>query len=106
MTLLPREAIFMLARGLMPGLGEMLVAASSAPAVHNQYALSGNGQIGDGFSGLIVKGQRADRNLQNHVLTGVTRAVGAFAVTAAIGLEFAIVAVAQQRVVVQIGFQI
>src|SRR6266403_1773842 len=33
-------------------------------------------------------------------------AVGAFAVTAAIGFEFAIVAVAQQRVVVGIGFEV
>jgi len=63
------------------------------------------GEVSDG-SALIVKHQRADRNLQNHVLSGVAGAVGAFAVAAAIGLEFAIVAVAQQRVVVWIGFQV
>jgi hypothetical protein len=44
---------------------------------------------------LIVEHQRADGNLQDHVLAGMAGAVGAFAVAAAIGLEFAIVAVAE-----------
>ena len=57
------------------------------------------------FAGLFVKDQRADRNLQNHVRAGMPGAVGAFAVAPAIGLEFAIVAVAKQRVVVDVGFE-
>src|ERR1700687_4394202 len=96
----------MLARGLMPGLCEMLVAAAAAPSVHNQHALSGSGEIGDGFSGLIVIGQPSDGDLQNHVLAGVTRAVRAFAVAAAVGLELPVVTIAEQRVVVHIGFKI
>ncbi len=40
-------------------------------------------------------------NSQNHVRAGVPGTVGAFAVAAAIGFEFAIVAVAQQGVVVR-----
>src|SRR5712692_7241224 len=55
---------------------------------------------------MLVERQRADGNLQNHVLTGMPSAVRAFAVAATIGLEFTIVAVAKQCVVVRIGFEI
>jgi hypothetical protein len=59
MTLFPGKPILMLARGLMPGLCKMLVAAPAASSMNNQNALPGSGEIGDGFSGLIVKSQRA-----------------------------------------------
>jgi hypothetical protein len=45
-------------------------------------------------------------NLQDHVSAGMAGAVGAFAMAAAIGLEFAIVTVAEQCVVVNVGFEI
>ncbi len=59
MTLFPGKPILVLARGLMPGLREMLVAAPAAPSMNNQDALPGCREISDGFPGLIVKGQRA-----------------------------------------------
>src|SRR5260370_1181935 len=105
MALLAWERIFVLARSLMPGLGKVLIAASAAASVGDQYALAGSGEIGDDRA-VLVKRQRADGNLQDNVLTGMPGAVGTFAVTAAIGFELAIVAVAEQRIVVGIGFEI
>src|SRR6266849_328668 len=105
MALFARKSVFMFARGLMPGLGKVLIAASTAATVGDQYALAGAGEVGYGRA-LIVEDQRADGNLQDHVTTGMTGAVGAFAMAATIGLEFAIVTVAEQRVVVNVGFEI
>src|SRR4029077_1459813 len=50
MPLLAGKTIFMFARGLMPGLGEMLIAAAAAPTLRDQHALSRNGEISDGFA--------------------------------------------------------
>src|SRR5467141_804744 len=99
------KSVFMFARGLVPGLGKVLIAASTASTVGDQYALARGGEIGYGRA-LVVEHQRADGNLQDHVRAGMAGAVGAFAVAAAIGLEFAVVPVAEQRVVVWIGFKI
>jgi hypothetical protein len=55
---------------------------------------------------LLIVSERANGNLQSHIIAGVAGAVRAFAVAAAIGFEFAVVAVAQQRVVVGIGFEV
>ena len=101
MTFLARMALFMLARRLVPGLRKMLVAATAASAVRNQHALAGRSQVRHGLAGLLVESQRADGNLQNHVLAGMPGAVRAFAVPPAVRLEFAVVAVAQQGVVVR-----
>src|SRR5277367_4446108 len=90
----------------MPGLGEILVAASAASTLRDQNALAGSGQVGDGFAGFVVVGDGAEGNLQDHVSTGVAGAVRAFAVTPAVGFELAIVAVTQKRVVVGIRFEV
>src|SRR5438876_9517995 len=82
------------------------MGASTAPPMSDQYALARRGEISNRRAALIVKGKRADGHLQDHVLARMAGAVGAFAVASAIGLEFAIVAVAQQCVVVRVGFQI
>ena len=105
MPLLTGESVLVFARGLVPGLGKVLIAASAASAVRDKDALARGGKVGDGRA-LLVKHQRADGNLQDHVLAGMPGAVRAFAVAAAIGLEFAIVTVAKQSIVVWIGFQI
>src|SRR5258708_26453277 len=105
MALLAWKTIFMFARSLMPGLGEVLIAPPTAASVCDQHPLARGGEIGDGRA-LLVERQRADGNLQDHVLTVMPGAVGAFAVAAAIGLELAIVAVAEQGVVVGICFEI
>src|SRR6266852_5057317 len=106
MALFSGKSVFVFSRSLMPRLGKVLIAAPAAATVGDQYALASGGEIGDGRAALIVEHQRADGNLQDHVLTGMTGAIGTFAVAAAIGLEFAIVAVAEQRVVVDVGFEI
>ena len=106
MTLFAGMSIFVLARSLMPGLGKMLVAAPAASAMRDENALPGFGKVCEGFAGIPIKDQRADGNLQNHVFAGMARAVGAFAVAAAFGFEFAVVAIAQEGIVVRIGFNI
>src|SRR5579864_2667671 len=88
------ESIFVLARGLMPGFGKILIATSAASTLRDEHALARDGKIGDGLAGLCIVGQSANGNLEDHVFAGMAGAVGAFAVAAAIGLEFAIVAVA------------
>src|SRR5208337_5164742 len=94
------RTIFVFARRLMPRLGKILVPASAASPLRHKYALAGSGKIGNRCAGLVVKSNCAEGNLQDHVLAGVPGAVGALAVTAAVGFEFAVVAVAKQRVVV------
>src|SRR5260370_11785968 len=106
MALLAGKPFLVFAWGLMPRFGKVLIAAATASTVRDQYALARRGEIGDGRATLIVEHQCADGNLQDHVLTGMAGAIGAFAVAAAIGFEFAIVAVTEQRVVIRIGFEI
>src|SRR5260370_20428071 len=105
MALFAGKSVFMFARGLVPRFCEVLIAAPAAATVSDQYAASRAGKIGDGRA-LVVEHQRADGNLQDHVRAGMAGTVGAFAVAAAIGFEFTIVAGAEQGVVVRIGFQI
>src|SRR5262249_14744221 len=99
-------AVFVFPRSLMPGLSEMLIAATSASAMRNENALAGRGEIGERFVVLAVVDHRANGNLQNHAVAGMPREIRPSAVTAAVGLKFAIVAVAQKRVVVRIRFKI
>src|SRR4029077_12073525 len=75
MPLLAGKTIFMFARGLMPGLGKMLIAAAAAPALRDQHALSRNGEISNGFARLLVVGERADGNGQDHVSAGLAAAI-------------------------------
>src|SRR6267142_3719705 len=106
MALFAHVAVFVFARGLMPGLCEMLIAASAASAGSDEDALAGSGEVGERFLGSAVIDHRADRNLQNHVRAGMAGAIRTFAVAAAIGFEFAIVAVAEKRVVVWVRFEV
>src|SRR5580692_715283 len=106
MALVSRKAILMFARSLMPGLGKVLIATAAFTTLRNQHALSGYGQVGDGFASLFIVSERADGNEQIHVRPGMAAAIGTFAVPAAIGFEFAIVAVAKKSVVVGIRLEI
>src|SRR5260370_31653779 len=94
MALFAGKSVFVFSRSLMPGLGKVLIAAPAASTVSNQHALAGCGEIGDRRA-WIVEHECADGNLQDHVLTGMSGTVGAFAAAAAISLELAIVAAAQ-----------
>src|ERR1700740_664071 len=96
----------MFARRLMPRLGEVLIASAAISAVCDQNALARFGEVSDDLVRVLVVGDSADRDEQRHVVASLAGAVRAFAVAAAIGFEFAIVAVAQQGVVVGIGFEI
>jgi len=99
-------AVLVFAWRLMPGLREILIATASASAVRDQDALAGRGEVGDGFAGVFVVGDGAYRHEQSHVVAGVAGAIRPFPVAAAVGFEFAVVAIAQQRVVVWIGFKL
>jgi len=90
----------------MPGLSKMLIAAATFATLGNQHALPGHGQVSDSFARLFVVSERADRDEQVHVRAGMAAAVRTFAVAATIGFEFAIVAIAEKRVVVGVRLQI
>src|SRR5437588_12944413 len=106
MALFAGKSVLVFARGLVPRLGKVLIAASTASTVGNQDALARTGEIGDSRTALVVEHQCADGNFEDHILTGMARAVGTLSVPSPIGLEFAIVAVAQQGIVVGIGLEI
>ena len=106
MTLFAGLAVFMLARCLMPGFRKMLVATSAVTALRDQNTLAGFRQIGDEFVPLLFVRDRAHGNQQGHIVAGLAGAIGTFAVAAAVSLEFPVVTVAQQRVVVGIGFKV
>src|ERR1700676_4576208 len=78
MPLFSGETIFVFARSLMPGLGKMLIAASAASALRDQHALSGHGQVSDGFARLFVVSERTDGNEKVHVRAGMAAAVRTF----------------------------
>jgi hypothetical protein len=63
-------------------------------------------EVRDGLIRLRVIYHRAYRNEQHHVFAGLAAAIGAFAVTAAVGFELTVIAITQQRVVIYVGFQI
>jgi hypothetical protein len=104
MTFLAFLAVFVFAWSLVPGLGEMLIAAAPFAALRYENALAGLVEVGDGCAGLRVIDERADGDLQDRVRAGMAAAIRAFAVASAIAAKFAIVTVAQQRVVVRIRF--
>src|SRR5258705_5774596 len=96
----------MLARRLVPRLGKMLIAAAAVSSVRDQNALSRCGEVGNDLVRVLIVRDGTNRYQQRHIVASLACAVRAFAVTAAIGFEFAVVAVAQQRVVIGIGFEV
>src|SRR6266702_1320737 len=106
MPLFAGKTFFVFARSLVPGFGKVLIATPSTAPMRDEDTLAGSGEIGDGLAALVVEDERANGYLQDQVRAGVASAVGAFAVASALGFKFAIVAVAEQGIVVRIGFQI
>src|SRR5205807_546265 len=104
-TLFAGLALFGFARRLVPWLGEMLVPAAAPAPVRHSHTLSRLGQIGQPFAVVVVDNHGAGGNEQNHVRAGMSRAIRTFAMASTIGAEFAIKAIAQQRVVVLRRFQ-
>src|SRR5271168_3359853 len=92
----------------MPGPHKMriAVAATAVPALGGEIALARLRQIEKLLVGIQIEDNSADGNFEYHIVGGLAGAIRAFAVTAAHGFKFAIVTVAQQRVVMRIGFDI
>jgi hypothetical protein len=90
----------------MPGFREMLVASAAFATLGHQDTLARLFQIRQKLRVVAVEHKRTYGNLQDHVVAGDTGAIRTFPMTAAVGLELAIVAVAKQCVVVRIRFQI
>jgi hypothetical protein len=74
--------------------------------VRYKEPLARRGEVRDGLIRLRIEYHRAYRNEEHHVFARLPAAIGTFAVTAAVGFELAVVAITQQRVVVNVGFQI
>src|SRR5713101_9795052 len=74
-ALLAGLAFLGLPRGLVPGLGEVLVAAPAAPAQRHHAALARGGEVDELLAGLLVGDDRAHRDLQDQVGAGVPGAV-------------------------------
>ena len=89
----------MLARGLVRAGGEVLVAATSAAASGDDDGFIRVGKVVDEFAGLIVVKQCADRDFERGGFAGVSGAVGAEAVTAALRLMLGVEAEVDEGVV-------
>src|ERR1700674_326707 len=96
----------MLARSLVPRFGEMLIASATTAAVRDKNPLARRSQVRDGLIRFRIIDHRAYRNEQHHVFARLAAAIGTFAVTPTVGFELTVVAITQQRVVINVGFQI
>ena len=97
-------SVFVLARSLMGRGGEAGVAAPAAPAVGDDDALVGAGEVPDFLAGFFVVDDRAYRDFQSDVDALAAGFVGAFAVASAFGFVFGIEAEMDERVVALAGF--
>src|SRR2546421_10807726 len=99
MALFARASGFMLARGLMGGSREVLVAASATPTMRHVHALVGLRKIVDQLAALHVVDDCAYWDLQDDVIAGLAGAVGTFAVASALRVVLRIEAEVDQRIV-------
>ena len=108
MQLFTRLAIFMFARCLMPRTHKMRIAipTSAASTLRRAPTLTGFREIEKLFAAVRIENHRADRDFQHRVFAGGAVTVRPFTMPAALGLKFSVVAIAQQRVVVRICFDI
>jgi hypothetical protein len=63
-------------------------------------------EIEELFAGVGIENYGTDRNLQDHLVCRRAVAIRTFSMAAASGFEFAIVAVAKERVVVRVRFDV
>src|SRR5438552_766240 len=70
-------AEFMLARGLMGGCGEVLVATTAPASFGDDDGFVGVGKVVDELAGLIVVEEGADGDFEGGVFAGLPGAVGA-----------------------------
>jgi len=83
-------AEFVLARSLVCGCSEVLVAAAAATTTCDDELIVGSSEVVNEIAGVVVIEQSADRNFEDERLAGGAGHVGAEAMTAALGLVFRI----------------
>src|SRR5207247_7795192 len=98
LALLTGASVFMFPRSLMGGSRKVLVAASTAPTMGNDYALVGLREIVDQFAALEVVDDSADWNFEDDIVAGLAAAVGTFAVASALRVVLRIEAEVHKRV--------
>ncbi len=92
-------AELVLARGLVDGGGEVLVAAPAAPALGDDHGLVGGFEVVDQLAGVLVVEGGADGDLEGDGAAVEAGAVGAHAVFAALRLVLGVVAEVDEGVV-------
>ena len=92
-------AHFVLARGLVNGGGEVLVAAAAATTLGDDYAFVGLGKVVNKLAGFLVVEGGADGDLEGDGFSVEAGAVGSQAVLAALGLVLRVVAEVDEGVV-------
>src|ERR1700722_3555844 len=108
MKLFAGLAIFMLARRLMPRTYKMRIAVSAptASTLLSSPTSSSFRKIEKLFSAVRIENHRAHGDFQHRVFARSSVAVRPFAMPAALCLKFPVVAIAQQRVIVRICFDV
>ncbi len=96
-------AELVLARGLVGAGGEVLVASSAASAFGDDDGFVGVGEVVDELAGLVVVEKSADGDFEGGVFAGLTGAVGAEAVAAALGFVLGVEAEVDEGVVAEGG---
>src|SRR6202166_1909490 len=96
----------MLARSLVPRFREVLIAAATAATMRHKDPLARRSKISDGLVRLRIEYHRAYWDEEHHVFAGLPAAIRTFAVTATVGFELTVIAISQQRIVVDVRFQI
>lgn len=99
------SAKLVLARRLMGGCGEMLVAAAAAAATGEHDPLIRALKVVDLLPGVLVIDDGADRNLEHDIFAVPAGTVGAFAVTAPLCLVLRVIAKMDQSVVALAGLK-
>src|SRR5580704_11046562 len=84
----------------------MLISAPAFAALRHQYPLPRPLQIRQQFAALLVIHQRTHRHFQNHLVARHAGAIRTLAMPPAFTLEFPVIPVTKQRVVVWIRFQV
>src|ERR1700722_2311212 len=107
-ALLARMSVFMLTRRLMPRSNELgiAVATASASAARGQKSLASLREIEQLFAGFGIVDDSANGNLQDHFVGRRAVAIRTFPMATAPSFKFAIVAVAKERVVVRVRFDV
>jgi len=90
----------------MPGLGEVLVPASTAPGLARPKDADPAWPSPQFVRRSLIGDGRCRPDEQCHVRAGVARTVRTFTVPASVRLELTVVAVTQQRVVMRVGLKI